>query len=628
MASIIICVLALLLRVVYLLQIVFNDPLFFHPIMDALYHHNWAISILKGGWLAKEVFFRAPLYPYFLAILYKIFGINFLIPRIFQLLIGTLNCLIIQKIATRIFNKKVGDVAGIIATSYPLLIYFDLELLMPTILIFLILVGFYLILENVEKPASRFNWFLIGVVWGFAVITRPNVLLFLIFLPFWLRQRLKERTGLAVISGIIGVVVVIAPITIRNYAVGREFVPIAWQAGINFYIGNNPHADGITAIIPGTRKSWWGGFYDARKIAEKELGRNLKCSEIDRYWLSKGMEFIKENPLQEAALLLKKAYLYLGGLEISNNRDIYFFIQKTYLKYFIFKLPFFQFPFGILLPLSLLGVWYAYKQKKDISLLLLFLVTYSASFIAFFICSRYRLGIIPFLIILAGYSIISLMAKIREGGVRYFISFLILFVPIFLFFNGNLFKLKQSNPALDYLTLAGAEYEGENYEKAIYYLHRALHYNRDYAEALTLLGSIYKRMGKLDQAISYFKNAMNSDPKQPEPYLNLGNIYAEMGDLDMARKYYNKAIEHDPYSARAYNNLGNIYFSYGNFNRALYYYKKASKLEPNYPSPLYHMGFIYLKLGDTQKAELLWKKVLDIEPDYEDARRALKKFIR
>ncbi|MEO0102589.1 MAG: glycosyltransferase family 39 protein, partial [candidate division WOR-3 bacterium] len=142
--------------------------------MDPLYHHQMAISILKGGWLAETSFFRAPLYPYFLALIYKIFGINLFIPRIIQILIGSGSCLLVYLIGKKIFSQKVGTIAGLAASLYPLLIYFDGELLLTNLLIFLILFGFFLFLK--EKI------FLSGLFFGLTAITRPNILLFLLTL--------------------------------------------------------------------------------------------------------------------------------------------------------------------------------------------------------------------------------------------------------------------------------------------------------------------------------------------------------------------------------------------------------------------------------------------------------------
>lgn len=572
--------------------------------MDALYHHEWAVSIIQGGWLGKDAFFRAPLYPHMIALLYQVFGVNLLIPRLFQCVIGAINCVLTAKVGAFLFKKKVGIIAGIIASLYPLFIYFDSELLIPTILIFLILIAFYLMLRQSATSGSRLGWFSIGIVFGLAVITRPNTLLFLVVLPFWLYRNLKKQIKPALMYGILGVVLMIAPITIRNYVVSKEFVLIAWQGGTNFYIGNNEYSDGHTAIVPGTRKSWWGGFHDAKRIAEASMGRKLKNSEIDRYWMNKGFEWISREPAKAFMLFLKKTYLFFSGFEIPNNRNIYFFAHLTYLKFLLYKLPLFRFPFGLLFPLSLVGMflfirrnqtrWLKKKKRPYVWLILLYMGVYTFSFILFFVCARYRLPVIPFLIMFATFAILHSVDGIRKKKLKQQIAPLLLFMGTYVFFNADIFGEEKTNPALDYLTM----------------------------------GTTYKKMGRIDDAMRAYAKAIEANPNMADGYYDIGNIYADRKDLTEARKWYLKAIEVDPHSAEAHNNLGNIYFETGMYDKALEHYQQAHILEPNYESPLYHAGLVYKYMGDYARAESLWVQVLDINPNNEPTRRQLDKLRR
>lgn len=601
MWQLLILVLALALRLIYLFQIRSVDPTFNFPIMDALYHHEWAVSIIQGGWLGKDAFFRAPLYPHMVALLYQIFGTNLLVPRLFQCVIGAINCVLTARIGAFLFKKKVGIIAGIIASLYPLFIYFDSELLIPTILIFLVLLAFYLMLRQSATNGSRLGWFFIGIVFGLAVITRPNILLFLIVLPFWLYRNLKKQIKPALIYGILGVALMIAPITIRNYVVSKEFVLIAWQGGTNFYIGNNEYSDGHTAIVPGTRKSWWGGFYDAKRIAEASMGRKLENSEIDRYWMNKGFEWISREPAKAFMLFLKKTYLFFSGFEIPNNRNIYFFAHLTYLKFLLFSLPLFRFPFGLLFPLSLVGIflflrrsrtrWLSKKKRPYIWFILLYMGVYTFSFILFFVCARYRLPIIPFLIMFATFAILYSVDEIRKKKLKQQIVPLLLFIGTYVFFNADIFGEEKTNPALDYLTM----------------------------------GTTYKKMGRIDDAMRAYAKAIEANPNMADGYYDIGNIYADRKDLTEARKWYLKAIEVDPHSAEAHNNLGNIYFETGMYDKALEHYQQAHTSEPNYESPLYHAGLVYKYMGNYARAESLWVQVLDINPNNKLARRQLDK---
>jgi tetratricopeptide (TPR) repeat protein len=256
----------------------------------------------------------------------------------------------------------------------------------------------------------------------------------------------------------------------------------------------------------------------------------------------------------------------------------------------------------------------------------LFTVTYSLSFILFFVNARFRLPTIPFLIILACFGVMTTYENIKQK--KNMLVPLGIFVISCVFFNLNFLRVHRVHPGLNYLTIAGVEYEKKDYQTAITYLEKALQHMPGYPEALVLLGSSYKKTGNPQKALQYYTEALTNDPAQPEAYFNMGNIYAEAGKYAEAEKLYLQAIAVDPYAARAYNNLGNIYFSRNELQTAREYYNKASTLEPNYTSPLYHAGLVEYKLGNSAQAESLWRTVLKIEPEHPGALRALQTFIR
>jgi len=613
-------IIALAIRLLYLIQSMYTDPMFYNPILDSAIHHNWAISIANGDWIGHESFFRAPFFPYFLGLIYSVFGVNFVIPRVIQIIIGALNCILTLKIGETVFNRKIGIVSGFIAAFYPLFIYFDNELLIPTVLTFFILAGFYMILRQIKRGGSKRGWFVTGIVWGLAAITRPNILLFLVALPFWFRFKLKTKFWPAVVFGTLGVLTMIVPVTIRNYAVSKELVPIAWQGGVNFYVGNNPLSDGKTAIVPGTRKSWMGGFEDARRIAEESAGRELKNSEVDRFWFYKAIEFIRDEPGKAIVLFIKKMYMFWGGYEIPNNRDIYFFTRPTLLKFLLFKTGFLQFPFGILFPLSIVGIYVALKKKRDISLLLLLTITYFVSFILFFVTARYRVPVIPFLIILASFATIDTIACIAKRKSCLYQA--VIFAITFILFNANFTKIKD-NPALNNLTIGTIEYQKKNYDKAVNYIEKALpHYSND-ADVLGILGDCYKFLHKPEKALLYFQKALSVNPLMPGIHDNIGNMYYVMGQFNEAKPYLLRAAEVDPQRVAAYVNLGHIFSMQDSLELALENYTAALDINPDNPTVLYYAGLAEYKLKHLDRAADYWQRVLMIDPNNQDARHGL-----
>ena len=102
----IIMVVAFLLRLVHLLQLRQADPLFLSPQMDSLYHHQWALAIAAGREFIADAYFRAPLYPYFLGLLYEIFGANLMVVRIIQSFIGSAACGLVYLLARQLMKPE------------------------------------------------------------------------------------------------------------------------------------------------------------------------------------------------------------------------------------------------------------------------------------------------------------------------------------------------------------------------------------------------------------------------------------------------------------------------------------------------------------------------------------------
>ena len=80
MHALIIFAVALAVRLVHIWQIK-PSPFFDILLGDANGYDQWAQRLAAGDWVGSEVFYQAPLYPYFLGLIYKIFGRDLLVAR-------------------------------------------------------------------------------------------------------------------------------------------------------------------------------------------------------------------------------------------------------------------------------------------------------------------------------------------------------------------------------------------------------------------------------------------------------------------------------------------------------------------------------------------------------------------
>ncbi|MEE9554218.1 MAG: glycosyltransferase family 39 protein [candidate division Zixibacteria bacterium] len=403
---------ALILRLIYFFQVKSGFPGWDTPTIDPLYHDLWAKQIAAGDLLGSGPFFRAPFYAYFLGLIYAIAGPSLAISKIIQHLLGSLSCALIFLFTDRYFNRKTAVLSGLLCAFYWVFIYFEDELLLDSLLVLFSILLIWSIIRVMERPTYK-RFFLTGLILGIATITRPNYAVFIPLLLIWLLFYFPKqyRATLLKYSALLaGCFLMILPVTIRNIAVGDDFVVIASQGGINFYIGNNGYADGRSAIIPEFGASWQ--YADCEYRAKKESGRlgdTLKPSEVSSFYYKKAIKFITGSPFAWLGLMLRKLNYFWNGYEVSNNQNLYFFRQFASITKFLPSL------FFIISPFSIYGLLLLFKKEKKYHVVGYFVIIYMLTVIAFFVNSRFRLPVLPFLIILASYAIIRVFDKIRSG---------------------------------------------------------------------------------------------------------------------------------------------------------------------------------------------------------------------
>lgn len=597
--------LAFVLRLVFFYFNQKNNPVFQFPIMDALYHSDWAKDILAGGtWAADDVYFRGPLYPYLLAGLYKISGNSIAFAVFFQHLLGTLSAGLTFLLAREYFSPRVSLTAGIIAALYWPLVYFEGDLLIVTTIIFLNGLMF-LLFAKAAKAQNVWLYAAAGFVLGLSTIARPSILIFYPAVPVFIyltargarrRRRegddegARERGGKGMRSPWVrqlvftaaAAAVVVTPVIVRNWVVGHEIVPVAASGGVNFYIGNNPASDGSTAIVPGTRADWWGGFEDAVAIAERDEGRKLDLAEVSDYYFGRGMDFITSRPGEAAALFFKKLRLFWAGPERANNKFIYFFWHLAGMKYI--PLP----GFWIVVPFGLLGAFVLWPRRRELSMLYLFVVTYMVGVVIFFVNARFRLPVVPILILFGAYGAFYIVDAFRRKSLRFAPALIVLMIAAFIVNH-------------DYLWVR----QMRSYSNAI------SHYT---------LGNAYLKMNLGDTAMEHFQTAVRINREEPtqayqliarDVNYNLGLLLWERGLCSRAIEVLQRVDGSDSYAATALDHLGDCYLKRNEFERAATAYQRLLAIDPNDVRGVTGLARCYAMTGNLQEAKRMLDAIVD-----------------
>jgi hypothetical protein len=241
---------------------------------------------------------------------------------------------------------------------------------------------------------------------------RGNYLVFGPLLLVWigLAHRASPRTG-GVAMGLValGLAACILPVTLRNIVVGEDLVLITSQAGQNFYIGNRrENATGGYLAPPFVTQNPLYEESDFRAEAERRSGRAMKPSELSRYWFREAQREIAADPghfLRHTAL---KAALFFNHYEVPDNQSYTFFREHVTP---VLKLPLPS--YGVLLPLALVGMGLGWR-RRGAAPLILFFFSYAASVIVFYNFSRYRMPVVPVVIVFAAAGLVGIAEGLRR----------------------------------------------------------------------------------------------------------------------------------------------------------------------------------------------------------------------
>ncbi len=477
--------LAFIIKLAFLLEI--NQ----YPFLDELsldpgFFDRWGMRIAGGKLLGKRAFFAAPLYPYLLGAVYAVFGHSLFIVRFFQIVLSSINVILIFYLGKGFFNQRTACLASLFYIFCGVFYFYESLILKTSLGVFFNLVFLVSLASFQEKPSGG-KIFFAGFTLGLAAAIRGNVLLLLPFLYFYLcclGDRKKRLRNCLIFSA--GFALVLSPITLHNFVVSEDLVLVNSNAGVNFYIGNNPRADGTFKSPPGIRANMEYEEADYLKLTSEWLGREPKPSEVSRIWFQRGLDFLVKNPGQAVKLYLRKVLLFWNRMELSDNQDYYFYRSLSKI------LKIMPSGFGLVAPLGLAGMLIHLKRWRSLFLLYLFVVVYFLSTILFFIFARYRLGMLPFLIIFAAAFSDILWQNFCENRLKQLLpkagalamAAMLVFWPI----PG----MKSTHTlALSYNKYGHSFYKAKKYQQAINYYNKALEYFPGYVDVYNRLGIVY-----------------------------------------------------------------------------------------------------------------------------------------
>ena len=530
-----IATLAFALRFVHLLE-ARAVPIFDALLMDGRSYSTWADRIVAGDWLGDRVFYQAPLYPYALALIKLAVGNDLGRIRLVQIAIGSVSCGILFLAGRAFFSRAAGVAAGILLAIYPPAIFFDGLIQKANLGLLWTVLLLWTLARARERPSgSRFA--LVGVFLGLLVLTREETVLLVLAIGGWALFASRSRAALGFLAGI---ALVLLPVAIRNSVVGGEFALTTSQAGSNFYIGNNPRADGTyVPLVPGRQNTEFERR-DAFELAERDLGRKLTPGEVSSYWFGKARQWIASNPLAWAKLLATKVALLANWYEVPDYEDLYFYERSCTLLRVLDSF----WHYGVLLPLAAAGIAVTMARRRELLILYLVLGTIAGGVVLFYVFARYRYPVVPLLMLFAGAAITTSADLVRGRRWRELAPAAVALLLAAVAANVSL-RSKDDQLAAAYNNSASVLTEKREDARAVEYFRRSLALQPGDPEVLGNLGLALMRLKQVDEAIATFRRAADLRPQDPRAWMRLASALDQTGQVDEATPCIVRALELD-----------------------------------------------------------------------------------
>jgi tetratricopeptide (TPR) repeat protein len=609
---------ALLVRLVHMWYLR-GSPFFDALLGDARSYDAWGHRIAAGDVIGRNVFYQAPLYAYFLGAIYACGG-NLLAVRVCQAIVGAAACAFLAGAGGRLFGRGAGLVAGLLLAFYAPAIFFDGLIQKSVLDIFLLCLLLALLADLMGNATSsacppvvrNWRWLSVGAVVGALALTRENALIFMPVVLAWIWWGLRSSTAArawAAAMVIAGAFVVLLPVGVRNEIVGGEFHLTTAQSGSNFFIGNQTRADGTYVPLRPGRGSPEYEQADATELASRAAGRQLSAGEVSGYWTGRALDYIRSHPVDWMRLEVRKFRLLWNDAEILDTES-----QESHEDYspVLFLLARVA-RFGVLMPLACLGLWISWGDRRRLWLLYVMTAAYSMSVLAFYVVARYRLPIVPILMMFGGLAVVrgrAFVSTLKPAGATTGLAIL----AVVTLWSNITAASGDAMRAASYQNLGTTRQEAGRLDEAAEAFRHALALEPDYAPAHNSLGSVLRQQGHHDEAIGQLEAALRLQPDFDDARFNLGNARADRGDWAGAIAEYEALLRHRPDAVDVQSNLGIALASAKRPGEAVEHFRVAATLAPQDAKAHYNLGHALLERGDSSEAVEHLVRALQIDP--------------
>jgi 4-amino-4-deoxy-L-arabinose transferase-like glycosyltransferase len=246
----------------------------------------------------------APVYPYILAGVFKLFGVytnaSAWVILAFNSVFAAMTCWTLYRVAERVFGPSVARGTAWTWAVFPYVIYWPVRVVWDVSLsTFLLSLALWLAIR-MRDHARLQGWISYGLLWGLIALTNTALLILLPFILAWICFPVSRRSMAAASICIAVIVLCVAPWTVRNYREFGHFVFIRDNLPLELHEANNESSSALW-----TRTEHPANDHTAMKRFQ-ELGEYHYMDETGREFRT----FLREHPDKFLLFTLERVWYF------------------------------------------------------------------------------------------------------------------------------------------------------------------------------------------------------------------------------------------------------------------------------------------------------------------------------
>lgn len=536
----------------------------------------WSRGIAEGTSPLSSALIGPPLYPLFMAGLFKGLGESLILVRSVQVVLGSAACVLLMQAGWVFRSKATGLIAGFLLAIYPVAIWSDFSIHTASIDVFLLCLALALAADFQGHPQRR-KLLNLGLVLGLLFLSRESAYALVvasILILFVAAKASWADRGLNALVLLGGVAIVVVPMTWADWSARGDLRLLKAPLSYHLYQGA-PNGSGRGGL---SQPSIDGNT--AAEFVSVHLGHFPTAEEMSEFYDQQIEARASAGQGNSAGGFLRKLLLSLDATEPFDTQEAWLHAEHSKFLNGLLEIV----TFGWILPLAFFGAWVVWPERSRLSWLYGWSFFWLSWSVIFYHYGRHRLMLVPILLLFAAAGLVGAFQFFRSRPRWVVVSAIVSTAVILWVSQGTLVRANVER-SLAYHGVASGLAELGLEELATLRMEDALDFDSDNAFAHHDLGALYAQRRWYGAAANHFSEAVRVRPDYEQAYRDLAEAQYASFESARAAETYKALLRLQPQNADVWFELGRAQLDADQFDEAQVSFRRSMALKRGSAAP-------------------------------------------